>query len=260
MLITLTTDFGQQDSFVGIMKGVIAGIDPEATVVDLTHGIPAQNILAGALTLRHSIEYFPRGTTHVAVVDPGVGGERRPLLIESDGNYFIGPDNGLLSLAVGTRKPNCVVELSNPAYHLRPTSGSFHGRDIFAPVAAHLSRGVPVAEFGKRLETFHRLILPEVSRTLTELSGEVIYVDGFGNLFTNISRHDLTGFVHQQWAITLGSIRIPGLSPNYAATHPGNFVAIINSWGLVEIGVYQGNAQRRSGAKVGEKVRFTIGT
>jgi S-adenosylmethionine hydrolase len=138
MVITLTTDFGLQDSFVGIMKGVIAGINPQAEPIDLTHGIPPQDVLAGALTLRHAVRYFPTGTIHVAVVDPGVGGARRPLLIECNGNFFIGPDNGLLSLALENRDPARIVELTNPAYHLHPTSRTFHGRDIFAPVAAHV--------------------------------------------------------------------------------------------------------------------------
>src|SRR4029450_1954680 len=132
MIITLTTDFGYKDSFVGIMKGVIAGINPQARVIDITHGIPPQDILAGALTLRHSVKYFPPGTIHVAVVDPGVGSARRPLLLECEGNYFIGPDNGVLSLAVENIRSAQIVQLSNPTYHLYPTSTTFHGRDIFA--------------------------------------------------------------------------------------------------------------------------------
>jgi len=142
MLITLTTDFGHRDPFVGIMKGVIAGINPKAQVIDLTHGIPPQDVMAAALALRHSVAYFPRDSIHVVVVDPGVGGSRRPLLIESAGNYFIGPDNGVLSLATAAAESLQVFELSNPDYRLEPTSATFHGRDIFAPAAAHLSLGV----------------------------------------------------------------------------------------------------------------------
>ncbi|MGH7854361.1 MAG: SAM hydrolase/SAM-dependent halogenase family protein [Candidatus Binatia bacterium] len=258
MLITLTTDFGLQDSFAGIMKGVIAGINPAATVVDLTHGIPAQGVMAGALTLRHSIGYFPRGTIHVAIVDPGVGGPRRPLLIECDGSYFIGPDNGLLSLAVGDEKPSFVVQLSEPGYHLQPTGSTFHGRDVFAPVAAHLSLGVPVTAFGHRLETFQQLALPKVARTATERVGEIIYIDSFGNLFTNITEHDLTGLARERFEITLGSIRIAGLASNYATANAGNFVAVINSWGLLEIAVCQGSAQQNGGGKIGDKVKVTL--
>src|SRR5574341_2016219 len=145
MLITLTTDFGYSDPFVGIMKGVIARINPNAQVIDLSHGIPPQDIMAGALVLRHSVSYFPRGAVHVAIVDPGVGGARRPLLIECDGSYFVGPDNGLLSLALEDKQPARIVELSNPSYHLQSASKTFHGRDIFAPVAAYLSLGIAAA-------------------------------------------------------------------------------------------------------------------
>ena len=249
MLITLTTDFGLQDSFVGTMKGVIAGISPTATVVDLTHGIPAQDVLAGALTLRHSIAYFPRGAIHVAVVDPGVGSARRPVLIEC---------NGLLSLAIADKKPGLIGHLSNPAYHLQPVSRTFHGRDIFAPVAGHLSLGVPVTAFGRSLETFDRLALPKVVRSAAEIVGQIIYIDSFGNLFTNIGEHDLTGLAREQIQITVGAIRIPGLASNYAAANAGNFVAVVNSWGLLEVAVYQGSARQNTSAKIGDKVNVAI--
>ncbi len=258
MLITLTTDFGLNDSFVGIMKGVIARINPQVHVIDLTHGIPAQDILAGALTLRHSIAYFPAGTIHIAVIDPGVGGARRPLLIESNGLYFIGPDNGVLSLAVGNSIPARIVQLSNPAYHLQPTSATFHGRDIFAPAAAHLSRGVPPAEFGETVASFVKLPLPGVVRTVSALGGEVIYIDKFGNLFTNIEEHDLTGLARDHMDIALAGLRIRGVAANYAAGGTGEFVAVLNSWGFLEIAVDKGNAAERTGAKVGDKVKVTF--
>jgi hypothetical protein len=258
MLITLTTDFGLQDSFVGMMKGVIAGINPTAAVVDLTHGIPAQDVIAGALTLRHSIGYFPRGTIHVAVVDPGVGSARQPVLIECDGSYFIGPDNGVLSLAIADKKPELIVHLSNSAYHLQPMSSTFHGRDIFAPVAAHLSLGMPVTAFGRNLETFYRLAFPKAVRSNAEIVGEIVYIDSFGNLFTNIEEHDLTELAREQIEITLGAIRIPGLASNYAAANAGNFVVVVNSWGLLEIAVSRGSARQKTGAKIGDKVKVTI--
>jgi len=258
MLITLTTDFGQQDCFVGTMKGVIAGINSAAAVVDLTHGIPAQDVMAGALTLRHSIGYFPRGTIHVAVVDPGVGSARRPILLECDGSYFVGPDNGVLSLAIVDKKPGLIVQLSNPAYHLQPMSTTFHGRDIFAAVAAHLSLGVPVTAFGRRLESFYRLALPKVVRSADQIVGEIIYIDSFGNLFTNIEERDLTGLAPEEVKIALGGIRIAGLAPNYAAANAGNFVAVVNSWGLLEIAICGGSAQQSTLANIGDKVQLTI--
>ncbi len=257
MLITLTTDFGYRDPFVGIMKGVIAGIDPNARVIDLSHDIPPQDIMAGALVLRHSVRYFPRGAIHLAVIDPGVGSARRPLLIECNGNYFVGPDNGVLSLALEGQQPQRIIHLSNSTYHLQLMSATFHGRDIFAPVAAYLSLGVAAVAFGEPVETFVRLNLPEVSRTARGLVGEILYIDRFGNLFTNICARDLRGLATEKLAISLDNVAIRGLVSNYAAVADGEFVALINSWGLLEIAVYKGNAERRATAKVGDKVTLS---
>jgi S-adenosylmethionine hydrolase len=257
LLITLTTDFGYQDAFAGIMKGVIAGINPQARVIDLTHGIPPQDLMAGALTLRHAIGNFPRGTIHIAVVDPGVGAARRPLLVEADSNYFIGPDNGVLSLALECTEPIHIVHLSNPVYHLQPTSKTFHGRDIFAPVAAHLSTGISAAAFGERLDSFVRLEVPKAVRHGRKLAGEIIYIDGYGNLFTNLHEHDLTGLPEDNLAIALGPVSIRGLTSSYASAQAGEFVAVLNSWGMLEIALYEGSARQKSGAKVGDKVTLT---
>jgi S-adenosylmethionine hydrolase len=258
MLITLTTDFGYQDSFVGVMKGVIAGINPQARVIDITHGIPPQDILAGALTLRHAVQYFPRGTIHVAVVDPGVGSARRPLLMERDGDYFIGPDNGVLSLAVENIESIRIVHLSNSAYYLQPINKTFHGRDIFAPAAAHLSLGVPATAFGEPLDQIVRVAIPEIVRKERSIEGEIVYIDNFGNLFTNVCAHDLTGLPGDQIEVVVRSVRIRGLSQNYAAPRGGGFVAILNSWDLLEIAAYQDNAQKRTGAKIGDKIEIVL--
>jgi S-adenosylmethionine hydrolase len=258
MIITLTTDFGYQDSFVGIMKGAIAGINPQARVIDITHGIPPQDIIAGALTLRHSAKYFPPGTIHVAVVDPGVGGARRPLLIQGEGNYFLGPDNGVLSLAVKNLGSAHIVHLSNPTYHLHPTSTTFHGRDIFAPAAAHLSLGIPVSAFGEPWDKIVRLSIPKPVRKERSIEGEIVYIDTFGNLFTNIGEHDLSGQPVESLDIGIGSVRVRGLSQSYAGVQEGDFVAVLNSWGLLEIAVYKDNAQKRIGAKIGAKVEIVL--
>jgi S-adenosyl-L-methionine hydrolase (adenosine-forming) len=257
MLITLTTDFGYADPFVGIMKGVIAGINPQAQIVDLSHGIPVHDVTAAALVLRHSVPYFPRGTIHVIVVDPGVGSARRPLLIEFEGNYLVGPDNGVLSLAMERKGPARIVHLSNPSYHLRPTSTTFHGRDIFAPTAAYLSRGVAPEALGELTDHFVRLSWPTVIKTETSMAGEIVYIDGFGNLFSNIGADDLKERPAQQLRITLRDLSIAGLTANYAAVEPSDCVALINSWGLLEIAVRQGNAQKRCRAIVGDKVQLT---
>jgi S-adenosyl-L-methionine hydrolase (adenosine-forming) len=258
MLITLTTDFGYTDPFVGIMKGVIYGINPQAQVIDLSHGIPAQNIMAAALVLRQSARYFPPGTIHVAVVDPGVGSTRRPLLMELEESYFIGPDNGVLSLVIEEKTPGRIIHLSNRVYQLQPTSATFHGRDIFAPAAAYLSRGVAPETFGETIRDFARLTWPAVIKTGTMIKGEIVYIDGFGNLSTNIGTDDLKELTRHNPTITLRDLTIFGLSRNYAGVEQDKYVALINSWGLLEIAIYRGNAQQRSGAIIGDQVQVTL--
>jgi S-adenosyl-L-methionine hydrolase (adenosine-forming) len=258
MTITLTTDFGYADPFVGILKGVILGIHAEARIVDLTHGIPAQNILAGALALWSSVHYFPLETIHVVVVDPGVGGDRRPILLQIDSNYFIGPDNGVLSLVLEDRQPTRIVHLSNDAYHLQPKSRTFHGRDVFAPVAAHLSRGTPPERFGDSIHELVRLPWPTPDRTENVISGEILYIDGFGNLFTNVRGRDLTGFADKEIVVRLGRMEVRGLSLNYSEGQSGNFIAVINSWGLLEIAVYRNNAATLSDTSIGDRVGIVL--
>jgi S-adenosyl-L-methionine hydrolase (adenosine-forming) len=259
MPIALTTDFGYQDAFVGIMKGVIAAINPTVQVIDVTHGVPARDIMAAALVLRHAIGYFPPGTIHVAVVDPGVGSRRAPLLIESEDQYLIGPDNGIFSLALQDRAPTRIVRLSNPDYHLKPTSRTFHGRDIFAPVAAYLTLGVALAEFGEGTDSYVKLVLPQIARREQAIEAEIIYIDAYGNLFTNLDGRDLTELPAAGLEFQLGPIRVLGLAPHYAAASAGEFVAVINSWGLLEIAVNSGNAQHLAGATVGDRVRVSWG-
>ncbi len=258
MLITLTTDFGARDSFVGIMKGVIARINPHAVVVDLTHGVPPQDILAAAMVLSHAVKYFPQKAIHVAVVDPGVGSTRRPLLVNVDETYFIGPDNGVLSLAWEGRQPNRIIHLSNPRYYLQPTSGTFHGRDIFAPAAAYLSLGIAPEAFGDPLDDCVRIRRPEIVRAERALTGEVVYIDAFGNLFTNIKEQDLTELDRENVSIVVGEVTIRGLSPHYSAAEGGRQVALINSWGVLEIALNKGNIARRFNIKIGEKVHVSI--
>lgn len=258
MLITLTTDFGYQDPFVGIMKGVIAAINPQAQVIDLSHGVPAQNVMAGALILQHSIHYFAVGTIHVVVVDPGVGGARKPILLEHAGSYFVGPDNGVLSLALERQPPDRIVELTNADFHLQQVSKTFHGRDIFAPVAAHLSLGIPPTEFGKPLDTLVNLIVPQIVRGEKRLDGEIIYADSFGNLFTNIRERDLTGLPRERLQIGLEGVPLGGLVTTYAGVGAGEFACLFNSWGLLEIAINQGNVMERTGAKIGDKVMVTV--
>ena len=258
MVITLTTDFGYRDPFVGIIKGVIAAINSRAQVIDLTHGVPAQNVIAAALILQHSVRFFPAGTIHVVVVDPGVGSVRKPILVEHEDHYFIGPDNGVLSLALDGNVPQRIIELTNAEYHLEQVSNTFHGRDIFAPVAAHLSLGVPTTQFGKSLDTLVNLYMPQVLRGENRLEGEIIYADSFGNLFTNIRARDLTSLPVDRLRVALGDIQLSGLVANYASVSSGAFACLFNSWGLLEITINKGNVMERTGAKIGDKVTVTV--
>ncbi len=258
-LITLTTDFGTKDPFVGIMKGVILGINPQAQVIDLSHGIPPQDLMAAALVLCHSAPFFPRGTIHVAVVDPAVGTQRRPLLVESEGNFFIGPDNGVLSLAIEGKRTSQIIDLCNDGYHLKPTSATFHGRDIFAPVAAYLSLGVPPQDLGTKVNGLTEFPWPEVRKNERTLQGQVVYIDHFGNLITNVRRQDLGALAPETLRISVGELILRGLSHSYNAGEEKGYVAVINSWGLLEISLFKGNAQLACGAKVGDRVQIQGG-
>jgi S-adenosylmethionine hydrolase len=258
MLITLTTDFGAKDPFVGIMKGVIAQINPRATVVDLTHGIPPQDVLAAAMVLGHAAKYFPRGSIHVAVVDPGVGSRRRALLFESNEGYFIGPDNGIFSFLWDEHQPRRIVHLSNSTYHLQPTSATFHGRDVFAPTAAYLSLGVAPLAFGESVDDGVRIKWPDIVRSDRSITGEIVYIDGFGNLFSNIRERDLAGLDYETLGIALGTLTIRGLAPNYAAVKKGQPVALINSLGLLEVAANQESAARLFRAGVGDKIYVSV--
>lgn len=258
MIITLTSDFGYKDPFVGIMKGVIVGINPDAGIIDLSHGVAPQDIMGAALLLRHSVSYFPRGTVHVVVVDPGVGSSRKPILIETADNFLVGPDNGVLSLACADAIPLRIIHLSNTAYHRQPASTTFHGRDIFAPVAAHLSLGADSTSLGDPVENFTPIVWPAVTVTSRGLRGEIVYIDRFGNLFTNIGAQQLQGLANDRLAFSVGAIVIEGLATHYAAAGANGFVALINSWGLLEIAAYQSNAQERSGARIGDKIEASV--
>ncbi len=255
--IAILTDFGYRDHYVGAMKGVIASIAPQAPIIDLTHGIPAQQVLAGAIVLRECLSFFPRRTVFLAVVDPGVGTDRRPIAIQTQtGMWLVGPDNGLLWPAAERAEIKAIVELRSARYRLPKVSGSFHGRDIFAPAAAWLWRGLPMRAFGPPLETIVHLELGQsVVERQRELSGEVIYIDGFGNMITNISRTIFDRFARRFPECRL-SIRIKGRAPlglykAYAEAPQGVPLAIFGSFDLLEVAVRDGNAAKHFGAGLG---------
>ena len=256
-IITLTSDFGYRDPFVGTMKGVILGINPATSLVDLTHGIEPQDIMGGALSLAASVPYFQPGTVHLAVVDPGVGSSRKPLVIETEDAFYVGPDNGVLSLAAGASRVIRIVELSNTDYHLKPKSSTFHGRDVFAPAAARISLGTPTLELGDNVDTFTALAWPPTAHCGDSVTGQIVYIDHFGNLITNIRPMDLTTD-HSRLEITVGKTSIGSISSSYSAAGQGNYLAIFDSWGLLEIAKCNGNARMGLGAGIGSTVRLTI--
>jgi len=191
-IITLTTDFGTQDWFGGTMKGVIFGVAPRATIVDITHEIPAGDIRAGAFALAASCRFFPKGTVHVAVIDPGVGGRRKAIAVQTANYFFVGPDNGVLSFALAREKIKSLHRLENPDCFLQPVSQIFHGRDIFAPVAAHLGCGTSVGKLGPAQKGFVRLSWPQPRVRRNRIEGEVVFIDRFGNAMTNIKNSSLS--------------------------------------------------------------------
>jgi S-adenosylmethionine hydrolase len=243
-IITLTTDFGLEDPFVGVMKGAILGIAPEVQIVDITHSIPSHNILQASLVLRNSYCFFPKGTVHVVVVDPGVGSSRRPILVVTKRYYFIGPDNGVLSLACELEDWVQVFHLTSRKHFLNPVSNTFHGRDIFSPVAAWLSRGTAPDLLGERVSSLVKLDFPSVRRNGNTLHATVLYADKFGNLVTNISAQDLSGPDKDSlpFVIQLGDKIISQLRPSYAGAGPGEIFSIWGSSGLLEISMNQASA------------------
>lgn len=258
-VVTLTTDFGLTDPFVGIMKGVILGIAPTARIVDVTHGVPAQNVVVGAYALASAVRWFPRGTVHVAVVDPGVGTGRRALLVETVDGWLIGPDNGLLSLAAPARAVRQIFDVSRSAYRLRPVSRTFHGRDVFAPVAAALVTGVALDRLGRAVRSMCRLRQPVPRRRGTALVGAVLWVDGFGNLTTNVSETVLArSFRGGRLSITIAGHVVPFRS-SYAGVAAGRPVALVNSSDLVEIALNGGSAAVRFDAGPGSAIEIRRG-
>jgi S-adenosyl-L-methionine hydrolase (adenosine-forming) len=258
--IAILTDFGYRDHYAGVMKGVIASISPQAAIIDVTHGIPPQQVLAGALILRESVNFFPRRTIFLGVVDPGVGTGRKPIAVETKrGLRFVGPDNGLLWLAAERAEIKRIVELRSMHYRLPKVSASFHGRDIFAPAAAWLWRGVPMGELGPPLRTITQLDPgARVLENQSELRGEIIYIDGFGNLITNISRTTFERFARRFQQCRL-SIRVKrrasiALYKAYAEAPQGAPLAIFGSFDLLEIAMRDGNAARHFNAALGVPV------
>jgi hypothetical protein len=254
------TDFGLKDGNVGVMKGIILGIAPHAHIVDISHHIEPQNIREAALILFRSAPYFPQGTIHVVVVDPGVGTSRRPIAARIGSQFFVGPDNGILTMwleqSESQDQQNEFVHLEHPQYWLPEISHVFHGRDIFAPTAAHLANGVTLQALGKQISDPVRLFLPQPQPTALGLLGEIIHVDHFGNLSTNIRCEHLAP--QAEVIVRLAGVEIQGLVRTFGERPSGEVVALYGSTGNLIISVVNGNAAKRLNVNIGERVEVVL--
>lgn len=251
-IITLTTDFGLEDHYVGAMKGVMLGINPEAEIVDITHSVPEFDVLSGAITLKSFYGYYPEGTIHVAVVDPGVGTDRKPIAIEAGGNYFVGPDNGIFSFVIKESPEVHIREITNRDFIPGKVSSTFHGRDIFAPAAAHLTLGTDIKYLGEEVKSPVLLDLPEPEVSADQVRGEVIYSDSFGNLMTNIPE----GLIKEGSNVTAGELSLGTLRSSYGSTDKGDVLAIVGSSGYLEISINQGSALEALGKNISVTVFY----
>ncbi len=257
-LITLTTDFGQADHFVGAMKGVILGIAPRARIIDITHEISPYELGEAAFVIAQAWRYFPKGTIHVVVVDPGVGGARRPILAAAGGHYFVAPDNGVLTM-IYDAAPARVREISNARLLGKNVSRTFHGRDVFAPAAAHLARGVPAARFGKLIEDSTRFSpLKPTQRSRHVWSGSILKVDRFGNLITNLHIEEFPGVKTRPIELRIGLERVRRLALTYAETEIGERFVIVGSSGYLEVAANQASAAKTLGCGAGAPVELEI--
>ncbi len=259
-MITLTSDFSLKDPYVAQMKATILNINPEAKIIDITHDIEKFNTRQGAFILASASSYFPKGTIHLAVVDPSVGTKRRPILIQTNENFFIGPDNGLLILAAKSQGIKHVYDLTNPQFMLPNVSSTFHGRDIFAPAAAYLDKGVKPTEFGNEISDVIEPDFLNVQRKNGALLGEVLYIDSFGNIITNINckefnRNEAKDAIkiklkNQNFRVNMGK--------TYADAKRYEALLLVGSHGFLEIALNQGSASEKLKVKVGDRVELQI--
>ncbi len=262
-IVTLTTDFGLNDHLVGAMKGVILEIAPEAQIIDISHAVQPFDILDGALTISQAYSYFPSGTVHMVIVDPGVGTARRPVILNSDRHLFVAPDNGVLSLIYDREERISVRHVTAEHYFLQPRSNTFHGRDIFSPVAAYLAKGVEPDRFGDEIADYVRFSAPR-PKPVDErtLQGVVLKVDRFGNLVTNITPQDapqLFSAAPPAFKIVIGAkAQATRMCSNYAEGAPGEVFGILGSMGFLEVATNRGSAYQMLGAGKGSEVNVVM--
>jgi hypothetical protein len=261
-IITLTTDFGLHDHYVGTMKGVLLEATPDAQIVDICHSVQPFDVLDGALTIAQAYSYFPSGTVHLVVVDPGVGTARRPIVVTTERHHFVAPDNGVLSLVYEREQRISVRHVTSDHYFRQPVSNTFHGRDIFSPVAAYLAKGVDPAKFGEEIADFVRFSAPRPrpvdGRTLR---GVVLKVDRFGNLVTNITQQDVPMLFQPDppaFKIVIGKREITEIKTAYALGIPGEVFGILGSMGYLEIVANRGAAAKLLGVEKGSDVNVVL--
>ncbi len=260
-IITLLTDFGTEDAYVGVMKGAILSINPSAVVVDVCHYIDPQDLIEAAFFIKSSFKYFPKGTVHIVVVDPGVGGTRSVVAVKLSGHIFLAPDNGVLTLLMDEEEIDTIVRVENAHYFLNSISQTFHGRDIFAPVGSHISKGVSIEKLGPNLDLkeLMRLSIPKpYISDKEELMGTIISIDRFGNCISNINENCLNEFVkngsEKQIEIKIGKTAIKSLSHSYAEVDSGCPLAIVGSFGYLEIALNCGNASHQLNVEKGDNI------
>ena len=257
-IVTLTTDFGLADHFAGTMKGVILRICPTVEVVDITHQINPYEIPEAGFTVAEAYPYFPKKTVHLVVVDPGVGTSRRPILVEAAGQHFVAPDNGVLSM-IFEREKHRVRHVTAERFFLKPVSHTFHGRDIFAPVAAYLARGTPPARFGRLIEDFARLDFFKPVRTGRRFwTGTVLKIDRFGNIITNFHISEFPTVKTGPFSLAIGAERVTLLAATFADCPQGELCLLEGSSGYLEVVANQASAAKRLGCGVGGPAELTI--
>ena len=257
-IVTLTTDFGLRDHYVGAMKGVILGICPQAQIVDISHEVKPFQISEGAFLVAQACSCFPPKTVHVAVVDPGVGTARRPILVEAGAQYFVAPDNGVLAM-VYSAQPHKVRAISSERHFRQPVSRTFHGRDIFAPVAAHLAAGLAAPRLGKRIEDYLRpgFLKPQRSGKRT-WSGQILHIDRFGNLVTNFHASDFPDLETRNVSLAIGPQEVSVMARNYAECGAGELFLIVGSSGYLEVSVGQASAALAIGCEAGAPAELMV--
>ena len=260
-IITLLTDFGLRDAYAASMKGVILSINPQCTLVDITHQVNAHDIKEAAFILGQVYFNFPKGTIHLSVVDPGVGSAREPILIVTKNYFFVGPDNGLFTIVLRRESVKQAVVLTNQKFFLPEISSTFHGRDIFAPVAAHLSLGKKPETFGRSIKSWCEISFPDPAMKQGNLIGQIVHVDSFGNLISNIDRKNLLQFSRgYSFVVRIGRKTVQGLKKGYWEAVKKEPIALIGSGGFLEISVREGNARKALKVKKGDPIIVDCGT